>query len=111
MHPNFVHPRAEIPGTDVVDMVTRFRETIMTAFGLAGAAVSELSLLGARPAGAGRPAALAAGQPERAERALDLGGFDPALAVRRMQAALATGAGANSTALAALTGRPQHPAA
>ncbi len=71
MHPNFVHPRAEIPGTDVDDMVTRFRETIMTAFGLAGAAASELSRLGARPAGAG----------------------------------------ANSTALAALTGRPQHPAA
>jgi len=100
-----------MPGTDADDMVTRFRETIMTAFGLAGAAVSELSLLGARPAGAGAPAALAAGQLERAERALDLGGFDPAPAVRCMQAPLAARVGANSTARAGLTGRPQRPAA
>jgi methionyl-tRNA synthetase len=51
------------------------------------------------------PAALAAAEIERAERALHLTGFDAALAVRGVLAALSTGTGTDSVALAALTGR------
>lgn len=51
------------------------------------------------------PAALAAAELERAERALHLTAFDPALAVRGLLAALSTGTGTDSVALAALTGR------
>ena len=42
---------------------------------------------------------------ERAERALRLTGFDSALAVRCLVTALSAGAGADSVALTALTGR------
>lgn len=52
------------------------------------------------------PPALAAAELVRAERALALTGFDAALAVRGLLAALSTGVGADSVALAALTGRP-----
>jgi methionyl-tRNA synthetase len=52
------------------------------------------------------PPALAPAELERAERALALTGFDAALAVRSLLAALSTGVGADSVALAALTGRP-----
>ena len=57
------------------------------------------------------PAALAPAELERAERALSLTGFDAALAVRGLLAALSTGTGADSVALAALTGRDPRPAA
>ena len=56
------------------------------------------------------PTALAAAELERAERALSLTGFDAALAVRSLLAALSTGTGADSVALAALTGRDRRPA-
>jgi methionyl-tRNA synthetase len=51
------------------------------------------------------PDALAPAELERSERALRLTGFDPALAVRCLLAALSTGTGVDSVALAALTGR------
>ena len=51
------------------------------------------------------PPALAAAELVRAERALHLTGFDAALAVRGLLAALSTGTGTDSVALAALTGR------
>ena len=59
----------------------------------------------AAPAGAGLPAALVDAELERAERALHLTGFDPALAVRSLLAALRAGAGHDSVAMEALTGR------
>ncbi len=51
------------------------------------------------------PAALAAAELERADRALELAGFDAALAVRCLLAALRTGVGHDSVAFGALTGR------
>lgn len=51
------------------------------------------------------PSALAPAELERAERALGLVGFDAALSVRSLLAALSTGIGTDSVALAALTGR------
>jgi methionyl-tRNA synthetase len=51
------------------------------------------------------PAALAAAELERAERALQLTGFDAALAVRCLLAALRSGVGHDSVALGALIGR------
>jgi methionyl-tRNA synthetase len=62
-------------------------------------------LAGAAPAGTGLPGALAAAEIERAEHALRPAEFDSALAVRCLVAALTAGAGADSVALAALTGR------
>lgn len=53
----------------------------------------------------GLPAALADAELLRADRALDLVGFDSALAVRSLLAALSAGVGHDSVALAALTGR------
>lgn len=52
------------------------------------------------------PSALAPAELQRAERALRLTDFDAALSVRSLLAALSTGAGTDSVALAALTGRP-----
>lgn len=51
------------------------------------------------------PGVLSAAELERAEHALRLTGFDAALAVRCLFNALGTGAGADSIALTALTGR------
>jgi len=51
------------------------------------------------------PSALAAAELERSERALHLAGFDSALALRCLTAALATGVGHDSVAMAALAGR------
>ena len=56
----------------------------------------------------GIPDPLVAAELERAERALQLAGFDAALAVRCLVAALSTGAGRDSVAMAALTGRGQQ---
>jgi methionyl-tRNA synthetase len=65
---------------------------------------------GALAAGGALPAALAAGEIERAEHALRPAQFDSALAVRCLIAALAAGAGADSAVLAALAGRePPRP--
>jgi len=64
---------------------------------------------GSPPAGSGLPARLAAAELERAERALRLPGFDSALAVRSLLAALSTGTGTDSVAMAALTGRDRGP--
>jgi methionyl-tRNA synthetase len=58
----------------------------------------------AMPAG-GLPAALAHAELERADRALQLVGFDSALAIRCLLAALSAGVGADSVALSALAGR------
>jgi methionyl-tRNA synthetase len=57
------------------------------------------------------PGALAGAELERAERALNLAGFDAALATRSLLMALATGHGQDSPALAALTGRGPLPTA
>jgi methionyl-tRNA synthetase len=57
----------------------------------------------------GLPAALAAAEVERADRALHLNGFDAALAIRSLVAALAAGAGHDSVAMAALAGREPRP--
>jgi methionyl-tRNA synthetase len=57
------------------------------------------------------PRELAAAELERAERALHLAGFDSALAVRCLAAALSAGAGKDSLALAALAGREGPPPA
>lgn len=62
-------------------------------------------LAGAPPTVGGLPVALAAAELERAERALHLSGFDSALAIRGLLAALSAGVGSDSLALAALTGR------
>jgi methionyl-tRNA synthetase len=68
-------------------------------------------LLDGTPRAGGLPSVLAAAELERAERALHLAGFDSALAVRCLLAALTSGAGADSVAMAALTGRgPQSTA-
>jgi len=67
-------------------------------------------LRGELPPGPGRPAVLAPAELERAERALQLAGFDSALAVRCLLGALTAGAGTNSPALAALAGRQPDPA-
>jgi hypothetical protein len=48
---------------------------------------------------------LAEAELERADRALQLVGFDSALAIRCLLAALSAGVGRGSVALAALTGR------
>ncbi len=66
-------------------------------------------LRGELPAGPGRPPELAPAELERAERALQLAGFDSALAVRCLLGALAAGAGTSSAALAALAGRKPDP--
>jgi methionyl-tRNA synthetase len=55
------------------------------------------------------PPALAAAELTRADHALRLTGFDAGLAVRALLAALGTGAGADSVALAALAGREPGP--
>lgn len=60
---------------------------------------------GTATTGPGLPPALAAAELVRAEHALRLRGFDPALAVRNAVAALSTGTGRGSSVLAALTGR------
>lgn len=60
---------------------------------------------GAAPAGGTVPDALADAELERAERALHLAGFDPALATRSLLMALSTGRGQDSPAMAALAGR------
>lgn len=57
----------------------------------------------------GLPAALAAAELERAGQALRLPGFDSALAVRCLLAALSGGAGADSAPLTALAGRSRPP--
>ena len=62
-------------------------------------------LLAGNPPAQGPPSTLAAAELERAERALRLTGFDSALAVRCLVTALSAGAGADSVALTALTGR------
>ncbi len=67
-------------------------------------------LNGQLPTGPGRPAELAPAELQRAERALQLAGFDSALAVRCLLGALTAGTGINSPALAALAGRPPDPA-
>jgi methionyl-tRNA synthetase len=58
---------------------------------------------------AGLPPALAVAELERAERALQLPGFDAALAIRCLTAALTAGHGHDSVALAALAGRDVTP--
>jgi methionyl-tRNA synthetase len=60
---------------------------------------------------AGLPEALAVAEIERAERALELPGFDAALAIRCLTAALTAGHGHDSLALAALAGRDVTPIA
>jgi methionyl-tRNA synthetase len=63
-------------------------------------------LAGVRADGpAALPQALAEAELERAERALHLSGFDAALAIRSLLAALSAGAGRDSVAMAALAGR------
>jgi methionyl-tRNA synthetase len=62
-------------------------------------------LKGTSPVADSLPSALAAAELQRAERALDLNGFDSALAVRCLVAALRAGAGTDSVALTALAGR------
>ncbi len=62
-------------------------------------------LLDREPTADGLPGALAAAEIDRADRALQLVGFDSALAVRCLLNALTTGAGCDSVAMAALTGR------
>lgn len=52
------------------------------------------------------PAVLAAGELERAERALHLNGFDSSLAVRCLLGSLSAGSGYDSIAMKALAGRP-----
>jgi len=66
---------------------------------------------GKPPAGAALPAALAEAELARSEWALRLAGFDSALAVRCLLGALTTGTGADSVAMAALTGRGYGPPA
>jgi methionyl-tRNA synthetase len=63
-------------------------------------------LRGDHSAGTGEPAALAPAELERADRALQLAGFDSALAVRCLLGALSAGSGTSSAVLAALAGRP-----
>jgi methionyl-tRNA synthetase len=60
----------------------------------------------AGPAGSALPAELAPAELTRAERALQLSGFDSALATRCLLNALTAGTGADSAPLRALTGRP-----
>ncbi len=62
-------------------------------------------LAGAPPTTGGLPAVLAEAELVRADRALDLVGFDSALAIRSLLAALSAGRGLGSKALAALAGR------
>ena len=62
-------------------------------------------LKGERAAGP-LPEPLVAAELRRAERALQLIGFDPPLSVRSLLGALGAGAGHDSSALAALAGRP-----
>jgi methionyl-tRNA synthetase len=62
-------------------------------------------LAGTPPAGSHLPAGLAPAELERAARALELAGFDSALATRCLLNALTAGAGADSAPLRALTGR------
>lgn len=67
-------------------------------------------LAGARPGGQALPPVLAEAELERAELALNLAGFDSALAVRGLMSALAAGIGHDSVTLDALTGRDREPA-
>ena len=62
-------------------------------------------LAGSPPAAGGLPDALAQAELLRADRALDLVGFDSALAIRSLLAAMTAGHGHDSVALAALAGR------
>ncbi len=59
----------------------------------------------------GLPEALAGAEVERADRARELAGFDAALSIRCLTAALTAGHGHDSVALAALAGRDVSPAA
>nr|MDQ2814648.1 hypothetical protein [Actinomycetota bacterium] len=59
----------------------------------------------AGPAGSRLPAELAPAELRRAERALELSGFDSALAIRCLLNALTAGAGTDSAPLRALAGR------
>jgi methionyl-tRNA synthetase len=72
----------------------------LLAGGAGGAGTGEMGT-----GGAALPPPLAAAELERAEQALRLTGFDSALAVRCVMSALTAGAGADSIALTALTGR------
>jgi methionyl-tRNA synthetase len=69
------------------------------------------ALLAGKAAAGGLPAVLARAELDRADHALQLTGFDSALAVRSVLAALGAGVGHDSPALAALTGRGQYAAA
>jgi methionyl-tRNA synthetase len=62
-------------------------------------------LAGTPPAGSHLPAELAPAELERAARALELSGFDSALATRCLINALTAGAGTDSAPLRALLGR------
>jgi methionyl-tRNA synthetase len=62
-------------------------------------------LLAGDPSASPLPAALVTAELERAERALHLVGFDAALAIRCLVAALTAGRGRDSVAMAALAGR------
>jgi methionyl-tRNA synthetase len=63
-------------------------------------------LLDARtPVSGGLPGPLATAELERAEQALHLTGFDPALAIRGLLAALSAGVGVDAPSYLALTGR------
>jgi methionyl-tRNA synthetase len=64
------------------------------------------ALAGTAPGGPALPAVLAPAELIRAERALQLTGFDSALATRCLLNALTAGTGADSAPLRALTGRP-----
>lgn len=68
-------------------------------------------LAGTTPAAGALPPALAAAELHRAERSLHLVGFDAALSIRALVAALSAGTGLDSVALAALAGHgPRLPA-
>ena len=57
------------------------------------------------PVSGGLPGPLATAELERAEQALHLSGFDPALAIRGLLAALSAGVGVDAPSYLALTGR------
>jgi methionyl-tRNA synthetase len=65
-------------------------------------------LAGSPPAPGGLPGALAEAELVRADRALSLIGFDSALAIRSLLAAMSAGIGQDSTAFAALAGRERR---
>jgi methionyl-tRNA synthetase len=65
-------------------------------------------LAGSPPAAGGLPSALADAELLRADRALNLVGFDSTLAIRSLLAAMSAGRGQDSMALAALAGRERR---